>query len=160
MEINKPSYQARLTQLSLPTPMASRFFPLRVRRCCCKTGWSRLISFSEGGGEPSTHPFHPFFTLYCNPLLAWRGQRCRLIARLRADNLVVGRCTWSLGQGTRRNGWDRWIRCRTGGKISRMWRGCWRRRNRQRPLNGRNMNSWPCTPKWRSSCRRSRYRLR
>ena len=42
--------------------MASKFFPLRVRRCCCKTGASRLISFSEGGGEPSTHPFHPFFT--------------------------------------------------------------------------------------------------
>ena len=42
--------------------MASKFFPLRVRRCCCESGASRLISFSEGGGEPSTHHFHPFFT--------------------------------------------------------------------------------------------------
>jgi len=50
------------TQLSLPTPMASKLLPLRVRRSCSIGTASRLISFSDGGGEPSTQPFHPFLT--------------------------------------------------------------------------------------------------
>jgi len=42
--------------------MASKFFPLRVL-LSCKTGTaSRLINFSDGGGDPSTQPFQPFFT--------------------------------------------------------------------------------------------------
>lgn len=50
------------TQVSLPTPMASKLFPLRVRLSWRMGTTSRLISFSDGGGEPSTHPFHPFLT--------------------------------------------------------------------------------------------------
>lgn len=50
------------TQVSLPTPIASKLFPLRVRLSWRTGTISRLISFSDGGGEPSTHPFHPFLT--------------------------------------------------------------------------------------------------
>jgi len=57
------------------------------QRCCCKTGASRLISFCEGG-EPSTHPFHPFFAA----TLFFHGGAGNSIAGLRADNLVVCRC--------------------------------------------------------------------
>lgn len=42
--------------------MASKFFPLLVFRSDSTVTTSRLISFSDGGGEPSTHPFHPFLT--------------------------------------------------------------------------------------------------
>lgn len=52
----------RHTQPSLPTPIASKFFPLRVLRSWRMGTASRLISFSDGGGEPSTQPFHPFLT--------------------------------------------------------------------------------------------------
>jgi hypothetical protein len=38
--------------------MPSSFFPLRVR-LSGKTG-TRLTSFADGGGDASTHPFHPF----------------------------------------------------------------------------------------------------
>ena len=41
-------------------PMASKFFPLRVLLSCSTGAESRLISFSDGSGEPSTQPFHPF----------------------------------------------------------------------------------------------------
>ena len=51
------------TQLSFPVPVAaSKTFPLRVLLSWIMGTESRLISFSDGGGEPSTHPFHPFLT--------------------------------------------------------------------------------------------------
>lgn len=40
--------------------MASKLFPFRVR-LSSKTG-ARLTNLSDGGGDPSTHPFHPFLT--------------------------------------------------------------------------------------------------
>ena len=40
--------------------MASKLFPLRVFLSVNTFTTSRLMSFSEGGGEPSTQPFHPF----------------------------------------------------------------------------------------------------
>ena len=48
------------TQPSLPTPMASKLLPLRVFRSVNTVTTSRLMSFSDGGGEPSTQPFQPF----------------------------------------------------------------------------------------------------
>jgi len=48
------------TQVSVPTLMASKFFPLLVLRPWNTKTASRLMSLSEGAGEPSTHPFHPF----------------------------------------------------------------------------------------------------
>ena len=48
------------TQPSLPMLIASKFLPLLVRRSCRMGTASGLISFSDGGGDPSTHPFHPF----------------------------------------------------------------------------------------------------
>lgn len=48
------------TQVSVPTLMASKFFPLLVLRSWNTKTASRLMSLSEGVGEPSTHPFHPF----------------------------------------------------------------------------------------------------
>jgi len=50
------------TQPSFPTPIASKLLPLRVRLSCSTGTASRLMSFSDGGGEPSTQPFQPFFT--------------------------------------------------------------------------------------------------
>jgi hypothetical protein len=48
------------TQPWVPMPIPSKFFPLR-KRLSCRTGTaSRLMSFSEGGGDPSTQPFQPF----------------------------------------------------------------------------------------------------
>lgn len=48
------------TQLSLPTSMASKLFPLLVFRSPGMTStMSRLMSFCDGGGEPSTQPFQP-----------------------------------------------------------------------------------------------------
>lgn len=39
--------------------MASKLFPLRVFRSARTVTESRLMSFSDGGGEPSTQPFQP-----------------------------------------------------------------------------------------------------
>jgi hypothetical protein len=50
------------TQPSFPTPIASKLLPLRVRLSCSTGTASRLMSFSDGGGDPSTQPFQPFFT--------------------------------------------------------------------------------------------------
>lgn len=50
------------THPSLPTPMASKFFPLRVLLSWRTGTASKFINFSDGGGEPSTQPFQPFFT--------------------------------------------------------------------------------------------------
>jgi hypothetical protein len=50
------------THPSFPTPMASKLLPLLVLLSCRTGTASKLISFSDGGGDPSTHPFHPFFT--------------------------------------------------------------------------------------------------
>jgi len=54
--------QTIYTQPSLPTPIASKLLPLRVRLSCSTGTASRFMSFSDGGGEPSTQPFQPFFT--------------------------------------------------------------------------------------------------
>ena len=48
------------THPSAPAPMASKLFPLRVFLSTKTVTRSRLMSFSEGGGEPSTQPFQPF----------------------------------------------------------------------------------------------------
>ncbi len=49
------------THPCVPGPIPSKFLPLR-RRLSCRMGTaSRFINFSEGGGEPSTQPFQPFF---------------------------------------------------------------------------------------------------
>ena len=39
--------------------MASKLFPLRVFLSVRTVTESRLMSFSDGGGEPSTQPFQP-----------------------------------------------------------------------------------------------------
>ena len=43
-----------------PGPTASKLFPLLVVRSVRTVTESRLMSLSDGGGEPSTQPFHPF----------------------------------------------------------------------------------------------------
>lgn len=48
--------------MSFPTLMASKLFPLRVLLSWRIGTASRLINFSDGGGEPSTQPFQPFLT--------------------------------------------------------------------------------------------------
>lgn len=42
--------------------MPSNALPDLVFRSCSTGTESRLINFSDGGGEPSTQPFQPFFT--------------------------------------------------------------------------------------------------
>ena len=48
------------THESFPSPMASKLFPLRVRRSSNTCTSSSFINFSDGGGDPSTQPFQPF----------------------------------------------------------------------------------------------------
>ena len=49
------------TQLSFPTPIASKLFPLLVFLSPGMISTiSRLMSFCDGGGESSTQPFQPF----------------------------------------------------------------------------------------------------
>jgi len=47
---------------SLPWPTPSKALPDLVLRSCNTGTESRFINFSDGGGEPSTQPFQPFFT--------------------------------------------------------------------------------------------------
>jgi hypothetical protein len=47
-------------RLTLTHTQASKFLPLRSLRSCNTGAESRLMSLSEGTGEPSIHPFHPF----------------------------------------------------------------------------------------------------
>ena len=58
------------THESFPSPMASKLFPLRVRRSSNTCTSSSFINFSDGGGDPSTQPFQPFRA-------AGRFLRCR-----------------------------------------------------------------------------------
>ncbi len=61
-------------QKSFFSPIASKFLPLLVVLSRSTVTESRLISFSEGLGEPSIQPFQPFLTairfLRC---FIWRG---------------------------------------------------------------------------------------
>src|SRR5258708_17779955 len=59
----KPRYLTHnYTHESFPTPIASKFFPLRVRLSRRMGTASRLINLPDGSGEPSTQPFQPFLT--------------------------------------------------------------------------------------------------
>ena len=54
--------------------MASKFFPLLVLRSRRIGAESNLISLSDGGGDASTQPFHPFLT--GSRFLRGTGTRC------------------------------------------------------------------------------------
>lgn len=71
--------------------MASKLLPLRVRLSCSIGTASKLINFSDGGGEPSTQPFHPFLT--ATLFFLWAGGG--------GDVATVGSAVWLSSSGVR-----------------------------------------------------------
>jgi len=78
------------THESFPTPMASKFFPLRVRLSCRIGTASRLINLADGSGEPSTQPFQPFLTAM--RFFRWRSGVGGLRVKLSSSSSSSGVC--------------------------------------------------------------------
>lgn len=86
----KPRYLTHnYTHESFPTPIASKFFPLRVRLSRRVGTASRLINLPEGSGEPSTQPFQPFLTAI--RFLRGRGVEGGLRVKPSSSSGVCGR---------------------------------------------------------------------